>query len=689
MTEPAWKEKRKRREIRTSASQFETWNLCHRKWWLDKVRKLFIPTSTSQGFGTVLHAVVERWMMANDLGRDADGKPVEMYPQGWHNAFNKFTGDLDYACTAAEQDIIKKLVTVAIEEGVMERRPGRLIERQFNHSILKIKCPTCGGKGIKMIHRPDIGEKTYVSDGKCKTCNGDGNGTNITIMGFIDLELSDQIEDHKTTKNMKYAKSAAKLRENTQMLIYAKMHLLHLEERGEPLPPKITIRHNVFCKDPKKLKVRKTHIDVTLDEINKHWETIVQTALSMDAMRRTADDWRDIPDPPNLSTACNAYGGCPFLSICSGQESMNIYEKRLASKYNSGNNGKDKTRGLTKAFGSQTKTEERGSTMPTSFASKLAAKQAQKAASAGEAPAINPTAPAATTPVTVQGTLVAPVTASVPATVTAPAAAAQVPPMAAALAAASPATAPATNAPPWADPACTACIGIGFNTKGVPCRICDLKAPTAGRLQSTAFLLTPDGKGNIYWQNQSNDQQAGLSPLPVQTEAVQAEVRTDPVTAETPAASPPTETPAVTPPATPPVEEPAAPPVEEPAVETPAAPPAKKNDTKGPGRPKKSFILLVNCSVAKGAGRSGSGRNVIYLSEVMANYGAKMAEANGAASFFALDAFSRRDALSAAAPEIAAEFGTDIVVANSDSPDMRAFLDAIRPLAGMEIVANG
>ena len=98
---------------------------------------------------------------------------------------------------------------------------------------------------------------------------------------------------------------------------------------------------------------------------------------------------------------------------------------------------------------------------------------------------------------------------------------------------------------------------------------------------------------------------------------------------------------------------------------------------------------MVNCSVAKGAGRSGSGRNVIFLSEVMANYGAKMAETNGADSFFALDAFSRRDALCAAAPAIAEEFGTDMVVANSDSPDMRAFIDAIRPLAGMEIVANG
>lgn len=680
-----WKEKRKRRVINTSASQFETYNLCRRKWWLDKVRKLYIPSSTAQGFGTVLHAVVERWMLADDLGRDADGKPVELYPQGWHNALDKYSGLVDYSCTAAEQDIIKKLVTIAIEEGVLERLPGRLIERDFTRSILSIKCPTCGGTGTKMIHRPDIGKKTYVSDGKCETCKGDKKGTTIMITGFIDVELPDQIQDHKSTKNMKWAKSPAKLRENIQMLIYAKMHLIDLEERGQPLPPSITLRHNVFCKDPKKPKVRKTFIEVSLEEINKHWDQILQAALDMDALRRTSNDWTDIPDPVNLSVACNAYGGCPFLSICSGQESMGMYEKRLASKYASGHNGKDKPKGLVQPFETKdTSTSERGSTM-TTFQSRLAAKKAEQAAAGGTpapAPAINPAAPApVAAPVTVMASPAvaeAPQAAPAPAPVPAPAPA----PVAAAVPSPAPAPAPAaaSTAPPWADPACTACRGIGFNTKGTPCRICDLSASQAGRIPSTNFLLTADGQGNIYWQNQADDQHAGTSPLPIQSPPAQAEVRTDPV-AEAPAPAP---TPA---PAPDPASTPAAAPAPAPA---PAAAPAPDTrDTKSAGRPKKSFILLVNCTVGKGAGRSGSGRGVIHLSEVMQSYGEKMATASGAESFYALDAFARRDALAAAAPEIAASFSTDIVVANTDSPDMRAFIDAIRPLAGMEIVANG
>lgn len=669
-----WKKKRKKRLIQTSASQFETYNLCRRKWWLDKVRKLYIPSSGAQGFGTVLHACVERWMLADDLGRDDKGKPVEIYPQGWHHAFDKFTGTTDYTCTIAEQDIIKKLITVAIEEGVIERLPGRMIERQFNRTIMQIKCPDCGGGGTKMIHRPDVGKNTYVSDGKCETCKGDGKGTTITITGYIDVETPDQIQDHKTTKNMKWAKSANKLRENIQMLIYAKEHLMHLEDRGEPLPPSITVRHNVFCKDPQKPKVRKTFIEVSVDEINKNWERITKAALDMDALRRTCNDWKDVPEPANLSTACNAYGGCPFLSICTTQESMEMYEKRLAQKYGASDNGKGK---MAPFETTDTPPVEKGSPM-NAFQSKLAEKTAAQAIGAGQtpaaAPAINPTPPAtqAIAPVGQQPAVAAaaPAVAATPATQPAVA----------------PATTPAGKAPPWASPDCGACMGIGFNTKGTPCRICDIKAQQVGKQPSNTYLLSPVGDGTVYWQSQTDDQISGTSPLPVQTPAVEAEVRTDPVPAAAPAAEPaaqPAEQPAAEQAA-----QPAEQPAEQPATAEVAAPAVDPKDVKTAGRPKKGFILCVNCAPVKGILRSGSGRGVIHLSEVLASYGAKLAEASGVASYYILDAFSRRDALAAAAFEISNSFGTDMVIAHDDTPDMKVFIEALRPLAGMEIVAS-
>ena len=680
MTEvlPEWEVKRKRREIRTSASQFETFELCRRKWWLNKVRKLDQPKTKSLGFGTVLHAVVERWMNASDTGYDSKGNPVDLYPQGWHHAMDDTTQLPEYTCTPAEQDIIKKLIETAIEQGVLERLPGRQIEREFRRTILQIPCPDCGGGGTKMIHRPDVGAKTFVADGKCETCNGDGKGTTITILGYIDVELPDGIQDHKTTSNMRYAKSANKLRINTQILIYAKQHLLHMEERGEPLPPKLTVRHNVFCKKPDALKVRKTYVDVTIDEINKKWQDVLTMSVDMDALRRGTNRWDEISPPVNMTTACNAYGGCPYMSICTGAESMNMYEKRLASNGISSNTSKGKI----KPFEAQVTplAQTKGSTMD--FNAALAQKAAMQEVAAGgapaAAPAINPAVPAAAVPVATPVAVAAPAAAEVPAPAPVVAVAAAVP-------------APSNGAPPWADPNCKACKAGGFNTKGIPCRICDMSATARGVPQSSAFLLTADGQGNIYWQNNENDQHSGLSPLPVQTAPVAAQVATDPVPAPAPvveaapAPAPVVETPAVE---AAPVAAPAA--AAAPAAEAaPAAAAAPdKGTVKSAGRPKKGFILCINCSPVKGQLRSGSGRSVIQLSEVMHAYGAQMAATAGAASFYALDAFARRDALAAAAEAISEEFGTDMVVGYTDSPDMKAFIGAMRPLAGMEIVGG-
>lgn len=68
-----------------------------------------------------------------------------------------------------------------------------------------------------------------------------------------------------------------------------------------------------------------------------------------------------------------------------------------------------------------------------------------------------------------------------------------------------------------------------------------------------------------------------------------------------------------------------------------------------------------------------------------------MAIDNKAASFYDLDAFARRDALSAYAPKLAEEFAADIVVASmvgTGQSDLKVLLEAIRPFAGMEVIGE-
>src|SRR5690606_14628198 len=135
---PDWKELRKRLDIITSPTQHETFDLCNRKWWLGNVRKLKTPAIRGHVFGSVLHAVAERYLRADDLGRDpATGLPVDLYPEGWHRSYNKYTGELEGELTPDEQDRLRRMVAEAIQAGVLERQPNRRVEREFRKQVLE------------------------------------------------------------------------------------------------------------------------------------------------------------------------------------------------------------------------------------------------------------------------------------------------------------------------------------------------------------------------------------------------------------------------------------------------------------------------------------------------------------------------------------------------------------------------
>lgn len=696
-----WRDKRSRRELLVSASQYDTFKSCKRKWWLDRVRKLDQPTTGSQVFGTVLHQVIERYLMADDLGRDLAGNPVELYPPNWHIAKGRFEGESDGEIGLGEQDLVKRLVAKAIEEGVIERLPGRSIEGNFRRTVVKLACLSCEGSGD--------------SDGKdCPVCKGDGKGDHIAILGYIDVAFRDAIQDHKSTKSIKYAKSANKLKENPQMLLYAHELIARAQERGEPIPQTIELRHNVFAKTEQ--RVRKTICTVTAQEVENHWHRFTEDAKEMSAIRKRTEVWHEIADPINMAESCNDYGGCPFRSICSGHETEEQYDTRmkyvlsqqgeLASFTNSLlNNIPEKGLDASKSDGNVSSSNaahagsqparERISNM--SFADAMAKRRAANAATGG---ANVPTTPALQNTPPVQPALATvPPPPPVPQQV-APTVAANLAPVGAvapvATVTATPAAAPVASQdgvgpPPWSNPACTACVGKGFNSQGNPCRICDNTSKNAGKKTSKDFIIEPSGEGKVLWVQRDNDSVVGESfiggsaPAPVKAdvkEAPPAPVATVPAAA--PVALPVTTTtaaPAVTLPA--------------PVQQVPAAAETAEEKTakgKKMGRPERGFILLKNAVVAKGSERIGSGRGVVRLDDLLAEYGAELAKQNNVGSYYELDAFKRRDNMATAAPVIAQNLGTDILVCTgigTGASDLKNLYDALRPYAGMEIVSEG
>ncbi|MCP4897861.1 MAG: PD-(D/E)XK nuclease family protein [bacterium] len=648
-----------------SASQIKTWLQCNRKWWFGK-GPLHLP-ELDRGyftFGTVLHAVLERWLGADDLGNDPKtGQPVDLYPQGWNETLSR-DKDTMVSVSVEEEDVIKKLVTLAIEEGILVRTPGRCMEQEFYLPVLETE-----------------------------------DGGIIWIMGYIDLLLADEVQDHKSTKSMRWAASPKKLKVDPQMLIYAMVIIQRCGETGAPMPEKIVVRHNTFCKDPADARVRKIVAEVTPDEVLTFLEEAQRICGRM-VKQLTIEDWHNVPDAnetnPN-ENGCNAYGGCPFLTVCSGQENPKMYRQRVERV--------QATR-LQSSTGSETVTSTlKESNEVNLFEKKLAERKAAKAAATGgSAP------PATTGDPQADGSTVPSAAETPPAVETTP---------------------QATNdeSPPWALADCKACKGVGFNTAGNPCRICNSKQTKAGGITSNMFIIEGAGDGTFVWEvlpehADKVNAASGTGALPGATEP-SAEAKEEK-----------TETPAEPDPA--PAEEEeddlkpgetivawtyrgntvlgvfkkyvkggiqavrdgssqtskinegdyrlATPEEIDPPVETPQETPESGDlsevisPTKGRGRPAKSFTLLINCAPIK-----GGNKNVIVLDEVMHRYGEKLAAQQGVDSFFMLDDFKRRNALGHVAPSMAEELGTNLVVVRGHSPDIRALCDALRPLAMLVI----
>lgn len=685
-----------RKLLKTSASQYETFELCARKWWIGKFGNegegLEEPTTFSQAFGTVLHGVCERYALADDLGRDKSGQPVNLYPPNWHIAYNKYTGEIEGVLAPMEQDLVQQLVNAAIEGGVLDRPLNREIEHQFQTTVCKIPCPMCSGAG-HTFERTEVncpwcvsahgrtsddpgclcmGSGKVIEDNKktkCTHCKGDGVSTHVQVVGFIDVCLPDEIRDHKTTSKMRYAKSPAKLRDNIQILIYAKIQLIRLNAQGI-FPQSFKVRHNVFCKDPADLKVRKTEVVVSLEEIENNWKKIGLMSFWMDYYRRTAKRWSDIPDPPTGNRACSAYSGCAFLSICTCQEDEKGYAARLAMNKASKYTGQTPLTVNGQHVSGDLPMSQVQSRMPvpSAFAGAIQGQPGQPVRGAMP-PGINP--PQAQTQyqpaqVSQQGAPPQPQQAApMPQQFQPPAQQYQPAPPQAQQQAPQQQPAPTqfpagVTAPPWANPGCQACGGFGMDTKGNPCRPCDhLAATTPNGQPSGAYNLTPQGNGLFHWAHKADSNYQGMSAYVPNGQAPVVQERTDYSQPQAPQGQ-----------------------------QQPPAAEEEKGKGKGKGgRPAQGFMLLINTPVNLGGNESRGKRKVTHLHLAAASLMQQIAQGNGVASFYDLEVNRRRDLLARSAPSLVESFEDGIVVADGigySQSDIRAVFDAIRPYAGFE-----
>lgn len=595
-----------------SASQVETWDDCRRKWWFSKVHRLPELDKGFQIYGNVIHAVADRFFGADDLGYDRKtGKPVELYPAGWEISYDRTDrSKILGVVTPQEQAQIKLLVKKAIEQGIWTRMPGREPEASFFRKV----------------------------------------ADRIAIIGYIDLMTPDSVHDHKSTKNMTYAKSANDLPTNTQLLIYAKECFDRADEQGRRLDT-VTVRHNTFSKDPKDPTVRAVSNTVTRAQVMAFWSGVVERATSMRTLKRAGikqEAWSGVAGPKDKKT-CEAYGGCAFRTICGSVETPDKYRARIALAQKAQQEGASTLTQGKNDMGLFDKMKQSAGTPPAAATSAPAPAPAAAAPKTDTTPTAPPKEQLATTGLH-----------------------------------------PDQVAAPWARETDKSCGGKGLTKQGKPCRVCDTFNKKEGKPTSDNWTLGTDDAGRITWTPKDGSAPAGSTPATAEPKVV------DKTTAANAPAAPAEAAPA---PAASTgggalakkrgrksADAPAAPAATAPAAEEPAAEeqneqgedaePTEANAESKRGRKPQGFTLLINC-LPERAKTTG----VIGLDQVFAERGAELAKAMEAESYFALDAYKRRDWLAMRAEQIAAEFGSKIVTAIGNSPDFLEFLTAIKPYA--------
>lgn len=268
-----------RYDVVSSPSQLSDFLDCPRKWWFRRVARLpLIQNEKKFVFGNVLHGAIQRWLEADDTGRDSSGKKADLYPEGWAEGVTK-----------GEIQIVQMLMKAAVDSGLLRRTPGRKVEHEFE---------------IELV--PGVG---YV--------------------GALDVDTCEGVEDHKSSKARKWISTEDALAADPKMLSYAK---IWFDEDSNQEADSCKLRLNYMVKDPKDLYTKPVEVIVAREDIEAFWaDDVIPAGRSMLAMKKSrapVTEWHLI-EGPRAHGACKKYGGCAFAGICARMKTPRRYIEEI------------------------------------------------------------------------------------------------------------------------------------------------------------------------------------------------------------------------------------------------------------------------------------------------------------------------------------------------------------------------
>jgi len=623
--------------LRISASQLGTFWQCPRKWYFERKLRLQQPKKSYFCFGTVLHSVAERWGAADDQGRvpyDTDfdkvtpwlfnsitqswadgplegqkfGDKVDIYPEDWRWS-RDWDGNKEQEVDDQEAEWIQELINEAINKGIMIRWNGRTLERAIKADVIP---------GVKLIGFIDVDivdpETNVLRIKDYKTFSNSG----ARYLKISTEEFNESVAGMEHLKGtMTYDRKMEALEEkwlgsDTQQNIYAHVRAVELGKEDE----EIEVSHIQFPKFRKSRKgVRSVEAMTTPKGRAELWRRIQDTAAKMIDVK-AGDSYEELL--PEDDKACQAYGGCPYASICAGIETVEQYSVSIKEHNELSQEERDRSslpRVIFKPHAEAGASEELQELEAALFGGQSKKQMSNIFSKKGKAK--SSASKERTTPVKEkESTCPNPAYSGIDM--------------------------------PWADPDCPLCKGVGVQ-KGRPCKICDATAAKRGVDPSSSFNSEElDAFLSMVGADPMVEEKAARK---AEVKEIVEEVKQEEIVEE--------------------VEPEEVPQSEEVSPEPEPVKSKPKAKDKAP-RKKKGPLLMVNCFTARGSVVTTT------IQEVLAEYGGAMAEKAGK-PYHEINAFQRRDALAGVAEAIADEIGTVAVLCLNMDPDCAALVSALTP----------
>lgn len=247
-----------------SPSQFNTFSDCKRQWWFQSVLGLSTPQRPSAALGEAVHAQLEAYIDSGKLPDDTEAGRI----------------------ARAGLSLLPAPGTSWTEVSMSDKKRGDRTKETLS--------------GV-----PEM----YLAG--------------VKVNGYIDLlDLTGSrplVIDHKTTSNLKYAKTAEDLKEDPQMVLYGTFALAVAESQGF-VTDSVDAGHVVYLTKGAPFAQKTV---VTLDR--KHLST---ERKKLEGVVEEMKGYAKVRSPdavPGEPTSCSKYGGCHFKDKCAALGVLSTY----------------------------------------------------------------------------------------------------------------------------------------------------------------------------------------------------------------------------------------------------------------------------------------------------------------------------------------------------------------------------